>query len=155
MMSDNGPHKDFQEAWNEYHARMSQNIAPTDSAEDLPGAQTHKKDMGKPRLDLIPGAPIEWIGWVLLYGIQKYGYESEGFEQHWREVENYRLYGSVMRHLMAYAAGEQKDPESNLPHLAHALTTLMQLVDVELGRADASRTLSTISCAIERLRSNI
>lgn len=95
--------------------------------------QKHKADAGKPLVQLVPGHVIEWMGWILLYGRGKYG-EEAAMERRWREVEGHRIYGSVLRHLCAWDSGESLDPESGLPHLAHALTCLMQLVDIELPR---------------------
>lgn len=37
-------------------------------------------------------------------------------------------YNSLMRHMMAWQAGEDLDPESGLPHLAHAMCNLRMLV---------------------------
>lgn len=36
-------------------------------------------------------------------------------------------FASMMRHMMAWQAGEENDPESGLPHLAHAMCNLRML----------------------------
>lgn len=82
-------------------------------------------DGAKPRVDLIPPWFIEGMGWVLAYGAHKY-----------QDAENWKggirvsrlLEGSVRRHLLRMAAGEDIDPESRLPHWAHLAVDLMMAV---------------------------
>jgi hypothetical protein len=85
-----------------------------------------KNDVGKNRLDLIPPEAIEALGWVLTHGAEKYG------DNNWRGGIKYsRIYGATLRHLTAWAKGEEKDTESALPHLWHALCELAFLVTYE------------------------
>jgi mannose/cellobiose epimerase-like protein (N-acyl-D-glucosamine 2-epimerase family) len=118
-----------------------------DNEKDQPGK---KADAGKARVDLIPGHVIEWIGWVLQYGRHKYG-DDEAARRNWRLVDSRRLYGSVIRHLMAWEQGVLDDEESGLPHLAHAICTLMQLCDKELERGERDQVMATIRSAMARL----
>lgn len=59
---------------------------------------------------------------VLTFGARKYGAHN------WRRgLAQSRLVAAACRHLYATIAGEPTDPESGLPHLAHATTTLLML----------------------------
>lgn len=73
-----------------------------------------KYDSNKPPLELLPADPLIEIAKALDFGRQKYDAWNwtKGFK--WS-----RLIGAAMRHLFAFAKGEDKDPESNLSHLAH------------------------------------
>jgi hypothetical protein len=81
-----------------------------------------KFDTDKPPVDLVDPETVLAIATVLSYGTVKY-------EPHnWRKgIAWSRLYAGVQRHLLAFWAGEDIDPESGLPHLAHALCGLMFL----------------------------
>lgn len=73
-----------------------------------------KHDHGKPRVELLPSVPLLMIADVLGFGAQKYAAHN------WRGgVDQSRLIGAAMRHLLAYNDGEDTDPESGLSHLAH------------------------------------
>lgn len=85
-----------------------------------------KHDEGKDRWDLLPMASVREVVRVLGFGASKYGAEN------WRTVEGSRsrYYAAAMRHLTAwYHDCERKDPESGLPHLAHAITCLIFLLE--------------------------
>lgn len=84
-----------------------------------------KYDNGKPKIHLVPPEAICAIADVFGFGATKYG------ENNWhRDIHKYpysRHYSSIMRHLLAFQSGEDLDPESGLPHVAHAMTQLMIL----------------------------
>lgn len=71
---------------------------------------------GKEGVDQIPPEVLlEW-GKVFNYGEKKYARDN------WKKgTEWYQFYGSALRHLYRFWQGEDIDPESGLPHLAHAL----------------------------------
>lgn len=75
-----------------------------------------KNDGGKLPLDLVPVDAINALASVLAFGARKYApwNWAKGFS--WS-----RLYAAALRHLTAFWAGEENDPESGLSHLAHAL----------------------------------
>lgn len=82
-----------------------------------------KHDVGKARMDLIPPEALTALGVVLAHGAAKYGPRNweAGFD--WG-----RLSGALLRHLTAWMAGEDTDPDSGLPHTAHILTNAAFLV---------------------------
>lgn len=86
-----------------------------------------KDDNDKNRLDLIEPAFIEGVGEALTHGAQKYSANS------WQNVENAedRYYAALLRHILAYRAGEAVDKESGLSHLKHAACNLMFLLHFE------------------------
>jgi hypothetical protein len=88
-----------------------------------------KFDNDKVRLDLIPTSIIWAIGKILTFGATKYG------DRNWEEGILYsRVYGALLRHVTAWWAGEQLDPESGEHHLSHAACCLTFLVHYEQGR---------------------
>lgn len=91
-----------------------------------------KADAGKPRWDLLPFAALDDVAKVLEYGARKYAPDN------WRKVEGWRwrYLGAALRHLAAFGRGENLDPESQLPHLAHAACCVLFLL--ELGRPPKS-----------------
>jgi len=84
-----------------------------------------KHDAGKPRHSLLPMGVLSHVIDVLEFGAKKYG------DHNWVHVTMERgraaYYDAAMRHLEAWWQGESEDPESGLPHLAHAICCLMFL----------------------------
>ncbi len=67
------------------------------------------------RMDLIPPAPLLELGRVYAFGSEKYA--------DWNYAKGYAFslsLGALLRHVMAWADGEDTDPESGRHHLAHA-----------------------------------
>lgn len=90
---------------------------PLDSPEAL------KYDDNKLPLDLLPPEALEEIARVLQHGAKKYDAHN------WRKGMKWsRLYAAHLRHLFAWAVGENIDPESGLRHLAHAGCCLLFLL---------------------------
>jgi len=85
-----------------------------------------KYDNDKAPIALIPPECISEIAKVFGYGAKKYGINN------WRKDLNNtsfsRTYSSIQRHLNAFWSGEDNDPESGMPHLAHAATQIMILM---------------------------
>ena len=95
--------------------------------------QRMKQDGGKPtRPELLD---VNWlldVSAVLKFGAEKYAPNL------WREGMDWsRCYGALLRHLFAFWSGEEFDPETDLPHLAHASCCLMFLS--AYARNDAGR----------------
>lgn len=85
-----------------------------------------KFDTSKLRYDLVPPKAIAQLADILTYGAKKYK------PNNWRNVEDPDRYiAAMMRHIEAYRAGEINDPESGKPHLAHALTNIVFLIELE------------------------
>jgi len=82
-----------------------------------------KFDADKPRWDLLPWAEMEDVVQVLTFGAKKYG------AYNWRSVPQAqeRYFSAALRHITAWKSGEIIDPESGLPHLSHAISSLLFL----------------------------
>jgi len=78
--------------------------------------QTGGQKGAKPaRFDLIPPYPLFAVAEVFNYGSKKYA------DHNWMRGYKWSLcFSACQRHLWAYWGGEPLDPESGLPHLAHA-----------------------------------
>ncbi len=83
-----------------------------------------KDNVNKPRLDLIPSAPLFRAGEVLAFGAKKYKPHNWRLGLSWLET-----YGSLQRHLAAWLDGEDDDPESGYHHLAHAVCQMLFLAE--------------------------
>lgn len=83
-----------------------------------------KADDGKPDWSLVPFESLEGMVKVLQFGAKKYDSwnwtTGGGFK--WM-----RLFGSTMRHMFAWARGQDLDPESGLSHIYHAQCNLLFL----------------------------
>lgn len=88
-----------------------------------------KHDQDKIRMDLIPFGPLEDIAKVLTFGAKKYAPDN------WKHVPDAvaRYEAAMLRHISAYKKGEMMDPETGLPHLAHAGCCLMFLMEFTTG----------------------
>ena len=105
--------------------RVAFDFAPSSDGNIVAGFAP-KFDATKVRLDLLPIDPMMQIANVFGFGAKKY------FANSYRQGETVvwsRTYGSIMRHMMAFWSGEDKDPESGLDHLAHAGTQLFILME--------------------------
>lgn len=96
---------------------------------------TIKHDTGKWRLSLIPVYCLRVIVQVLEFGALKYAIDN------WKTVPDSRrrYYDAAIRHLTAWWDGETNDPESDLPHLAHAACCIIFLLWLEKNNADDGR----------------
>lgn len=85
-----------------------------------------KADASKPRWSLVPWAAMSKVRDVLEFGARKYSPDN------WRKVPNARerYKESLLRHILAYQAGEETDSESGLPHLAHAACCVLFLLEL-------------------------
>lgn len=82
-----------------------------------------KFDDGKAPLHLLAPDFLVAVAEVLAFGARKYVAWSWTRGKPWSKD-----YGAALRHLVAWWGGEDRDPESNLSHLAHAATDLMFLL---------------------------
>jgi hypothetical protein len=81
----------------------------------------------KPKLSDTPTVGIREMGRVFTMGAGKYG------RFNWRKhaVSSSVYYDAAQRHLMAWFDGEDLDPESGLPHLAHVMACVNIIMDAE------------------------
>ena len=85
-----------------------------------------KFDEGKLPLHLLSTEAMNQTAAVLAFGADKYA------EHNWRKGFAWsRPLAAAMRHITAFNAGEDKDPESGLSHLAHAACCIMFLLEFE------------------------
>lgn len=78
--------------------------------------QGTRYNQGKARLSLVleAGAALKGAADVLTFGMEKY---SRG---NWKKgLPATEIADSLLRHLTAYLAGEDADPETGLPHVDH------------------------------------
>lgn len=88
-----------------------------------------KHDSGKPLMGAVPPNVLLAVARVLTFGAEKYGRDN------WRQVENAetRYLDAALRHINAYQRGEAADPESGESHLAHAVCSLMFMLEMQEG----------------------
>lgn len=98
-------------------------VGMKDHVEPLNPTPGRKDDAGKPRWSLIPPRVLGEVLGVLEFGAKRYGVDN------WKNVPNSRTryYDAAMRHITAWWEGEGRDPDSGMPHLAHAICCLLFL----------------------------
>lgn len=89
--------------------------------------QGQKHDSNKPRYDLLPPIAIDEMAKVMTFGAEKYAPDN------WRHVDNAidRYRAALLRHSFAMLRGEKLDPETGLPHAAHAMCCASFIVELE------------------------
>jgi hypothetical protein len=114
---------------NEYSLAVAVGLTPKTDA--------LRYNAGKIMLSLVPSSLVRYVGAVLTYGAEKYAPHNwrKGFP--WSSITD-----SLERHLAAWKEGEEIDPESGLPHLAHVACNaafLIEHFDAGLGVDDRVR----------------
>lgn len=85
-----------------------------------------RANSGKIRWDLMPVVAMRDTAQIWTFGAEKYG------DRNWEKGFDWSgPFASMMRHLQAWWAGEDFDPESGLSHLAHAACNLQMLQHFE------------------------
>lgn len=85
-----------------------------------------KYDTDKLRMELIPSEMMTALASVLTFGAQKYS------DRNWEKGMKWsRCYGALMRHMLAWWSGEDKDIETGRSHLWHAACCISFLVTYE------------------------
>jgi len=93
---------------------------------DYSTAKAIKHDQDKLPMHLLSTQALEQVAAVLQFGAEKYAAHN------WRKGFIWsRPLSAAMRHILAFNAGEDRDPESNLSHIAHAMCCLMFLLEFE------------------------
>lgn len=81
-------------------------------------------DSTKPPMAMLPNGPLRAVAQVMAMGAKKYG------DHNWRKGSQWTRYASsALRHIFAWLAGEDNDPESGLSHLAHAVCNLLFILE--------------------------
>lgn len=81
-----------------------------------------KHDQGKPQLSLNPIEALEMMARAFEYGANKYSRNNFKKGHEWT-----RCIDAALRHIMAFAHGEDLDPDSQNNHISHALASLAML----------------------------
>ena len=85
-----------------------------------------KHDEGKTKWSYLPLNATEKVVKVIELGASKYGKDN------WKNVTDLdRLYDACIRHLVEWKKGEKYDQESHYSHLAHAVTNILFLLEVD------------------------
>lgn len=101
--------------------------------EELDAATENPKESQgalKPGMSAVPVPALVDIGRVMAHGAAKYG--RHNFRE--TRVNASTYFDAVLRHLFAWWEGEDADPESGLPHLAHAAAGLTVVMDAGLQK---------------------
>lgn len=102
------------------------------------GKMGRKFDAGKAPHSLIPVESLHAQATIHGHGADKYGRDD------WRKgMPHTRLYDAIQRHLQAWLAGEDTDPDSRHPHLWHAITSLGMLLWMVARRPELDDRWST------------
>lgn len=87
---------------------------------ELPKTGGTKYDAGKPDMSLLDPLALTRVAEVLTFGAKKYDAHN------WRQgFKLSRLTAAALRHIFAWIGGQDKDPETDISHLAHAMCCLM------------------------------
>lgn len=80
-----------------------------------------KHDVGKTQWALLPWRELQDVAQVMTLGVRKYSRDN------WMHVPSgeRRYFEAAIRHITARQLGEINDPETKLPHLAHAVCCLL------------------------------
>ncbi len=80
------------------------------------------------RMALLPWESLLAVAEVYGFGAEKYAPDN------WRKGYDWDLsFDALQRHLAAFWTGEDRDPESGLPHLAHAAFHVLTLLAFSLS----------------------
>lgn len=113
------------------HPQSKEEFSKPKTREEIILKQGHKDDSGKPHLALWSSVAIEETGKVLTFGANKYS------PYNWRKGMSWvRVMSACLRHIFAWLSGQDKDPETGLSHLGHAMCCLMFLMDYEVNHPE-------------------
>lgn len=89
----------------------------------------YKNDTGKPRMDLIDPEWLLDVGRVLTWGSGSYDESQKVYENNWRQggMRWGQVFAALQRHSLAFWGGEEIDPETGIPHMAHIACNSMFL----------------------------
>ena len=101
------------------------------AAASMPAPDTNPKTVfgeAKTKFSVIPIGPLYALARVFVLGARKYG------RYNWRgnTVSSTVYFDAALRHLFAWYEGEDDDPESGEPHLAHVVACVFILMDAKI-----------------------
>ena len=96
-------------------------------SDTLGGKKNDSEKLVRP--ELLPVEALEEIAKVLAFGARKY--EANNWRKGFKWM---RTFGALLRHLYAWARGEDNDPETGLSHLAHAGCNVLFLLTFVLTK---------------------
>lgn len=100
-------------------SQTSQHVAQSKVAK----ASFVKADSGKLQWSLIPFEELKDVVKVLMLGAKKYNPDN------WKKCDDVKRYkDALMRHVISYVSGDERDEESGLSHLAHAICNCLFLM---------------------------
>lgn len=111
----------------QFDLSVERRIKPGETSYDpfgLKEKEAIKNDSGKPDWTLVPFQSLEGMVQVLEFGAKKYA------AYNWTKGGGFswvRVTASCFRHLFAWLAGQDNDPESGLNHIYHAQCNLLFL----------------------------
>ena len=114
-------------------------MAETKGKGNMATTEGVKHDEDKPKFSLMkPDALMEMVA-VLTYGAKKYSPDN------WKLLGNarQRYFDAANRHLWQWYGGEERDPESGLHHLAHAMSSLMFLIQMDMDAKEEVLPITT------------
>lgn len=117
-----GRHESSHDDFIEPMTWVSENSDPTDNPKATRAAAENKAPM-----DLLPWGELHDVAQVMKHGADKYGIRN------WRqdEIKCSTYVGSTIRHVAAWAMGEDLDPDSGYHHLTHAIAGLLIVLDAK------------------------
>ena len=86
-----------------------------------------RKDDGKPRPDLFPPDALLMLAQLYARGAVKYA--PRNYE---RGMPYSKVLGPLMRHLLYWMAGEERDPETKIHHMVHVAWNGLALACYEM-----------------------
>lgn len=127
----------YHDEYNKAFEKMTNTVADFITKHELttvtgvPTGTAIKHDTDKLPMHLLSTEALEQIAAVLQFGADKYAAHN------WRKGFVWsRPLSAALRHILAFNRGEDRDPESNLSHLAHAACCLMFLLEFEKTRPE-------------------
>lgn len=82
-----------------------------------------KADSGKLQWSLMPFEELKDVVRVLMFGAEKYNPDN------WKKCDDTKRYkDALIRHVISYVIGDEKDEESGLSHLAHVVCNCLFLM---------------------------
>jgi hypothetical protein len=125
---------------------MQHEIAELDSVDPNPITEGIKHDSSKPDFSLLSPLALTQLTRVLDFGARKYA------PHNWRKgIDQTRLLSAAMRHLVAFSSGQDNDPETGLPHMAHVMCCAMFSIELMQSQTNLDHRYEYDSAMIRQL----